>query len=79
MSTRGIVGGHLRLHVGEQITVFHQPEDSIEPWLVMRGRGRDNELVEEAVIDSLSYSPFTDRWFVNGPIVSTGAQFRVVQ
>ena len=79
MSVRGIIGRHLRLHVGEQITVLHQPADTIEPWLVMRGKGRANARVEEAVIDSLSYSPFTDRWFVNGPIVSTGAQFRVIQ
>ena len=76
---RSIVGRALRLHVGEQITVYHQAEDSVEPWLVMRGKGRANDEVEQAVIESLAYSPPLDRWFVNGPIVRTGASFRVVQ
>lgn len=76
---RTIVGRHLRLHVGEQITVHHQPDNPIDPWLVMRGKGHANELVADAVIKSLAYSPLMDRWFVNGPIVNTGAVFHVRQ
>lgn len=66
---------------GERVYVLPDPDDELFPWKVFRGtlNRRANEIVEEAVVNSLVYSPDLDRYFVRGAVVESGAQFIVRQ
>jgi hypothetical protein len=72
---RNPTGKALGIKPGEVLTAEHTGGS----WVVRRGNGRANPAVEQAVVNSLSYSPDLDRYIPVGPITNTGAVIRVRQ
>ena len=73
MQYRSLTARALGIREGERIVVLYKSGE----WQVRRNSGQANPLVEETVLDCLRYSPDLDRYFISGPVVSTGAQFIV--
>jgi hypothetical protein len=72
---RNPTGKALKIRAGEVLTA----ERVDGSWVVRRHSGRANEAVEQAVVNSLSYSVELDRFIPVGPITNTGAVIRVRQ
>ena len=70
---RSLTARALGIRANECIVVLHEHGE----WQVRRNSGQANPLVAETVLGCLRYSPDSDRYFISGPVVSTGAQFIV--